>query len=32
MKRIVDGEDYIVPLTIDDPSILDEIKQKILSR
>jgi hypothetical protein len=32
MKRIVDGEDYIVPSTFDDPSILDEIKQKILSR
>ena len=32
MKRIVDGEDYIVPTTIDDTSILDEIKQKILTR
>jgi len=32
MKRIVDGEDYIVPPTIGDPSILDEIKQKILTR
>jgi hypothetical protein len=32
MKRIVDGEDYIVSPTIDDLSILDEIKQKILSR
>jgi hypothetical protein len=32
MKRIVDGEDYIVPPTFDDPSILDEIKQKILTR
>jgi hypothetical protein len=32
MKKIVDGEDYEVPPTIDDPSILDEIKQAIFSR
>ena len=31
MKKIVDGEDYEVPPTIDDPSILDEIQQEISS-
>ena len=25
MQRIADGEEYIVPATIDDPAILDEI-------
>ena len=32
MKNIVDGEDYEVPPTIDDPSILDEIKHVIFNR
>ncbi len=27
MRQIADGEDYVVPSTIDDPAILDEIKQ-----
>jgi propionyl-CoA synthetase len=31
LKKIVDGEDYEVPPTIDDPSILDEIQQEISS-
>jgi len=29
MRQIVDGEDYVVPSTIDDPAILDEIKELI---
>ena len=28
MRQIVDGEEYVVPSTIDDPAILDEIKAK----
>jgi len=31
MKNIVDGEDYEVPPTIDDPSVLDEIKHAIFT-
>jgi len=29
MKKIADGEDYEVPATIDDPAILDEIKEAL---
>jgi len=32
MRQIVDGEDYVVPSTIDDPAILDEIKELIVKR
>jgi propionyl-CoA synthetase len=31
LRQLVDGEDYIVPSTIDDPTILDEIQQALLS-
>jgi propionyl-CoA synthetase len=27
MRKIVDGKDYVVPSTIDDPSVLDAIAQ-----
>ena len=26
MRKIADGEDYVVPPTIDDPTILDEVR------
>ena len=29
MRAIVNGEDYNVPSTIDDPAILDEIKEAV---
>ena len=29
MRQIADGEEYVVPSTIDDPAILDEIKQAL---
>jgi propionyl-CoA synthetase len=29
MKKIADGEPYTVPPTIDDPAILDEIKESL---
>lgn len=32
MRQIVDGESYVMPSTIDDPAILDEIKDKINER
>ena len=32
MRQIVDGEEYVVPSTIDDPAILDEIKDKNAQR
>jgi propionyl-CoA synthetase len=31
MKKIADGEPYSVPPTIDDPAILDEIKECLMS-
>jgi propionyl-CoA synthetase len=30
MRKIADGEDFSVPATIDDPAILDEIKQALI--
>ncbi len=30
LRQIADGEDYKIPSTIDDPAILDEIKEKLL--
>ncbi len=32
MRQIVDGEEYVVPSTIDDPAILDEVKEQIGKR
>jgi propionyl-CoA synthetase len=32
MRQIVDGEEYVVPSTIDDPAILDEIKELLGKR
>jgi len=32
MRQIADGEDYIIPSTIDDPTSLDEIKQHLGSK
>jgi propionyl-CoA synthetase len=32
MRQIVDGEDYVVPSTIDDPAILDELKQVLATK
>ena len=29
IRKIIDGEDYMIPSTIDDPAILDEIKASI---
>jgi propionyl-CoA synthetase len=29
IRKVIDGEDYIIPSTIDDPAILDEIKASI---
>ena len=29
MRKMVDGEDYVVPSTIDDPAIIDELKLKL---
>ena len=29
LRQLVDGEDYVVPSTIDDPAILDEIQQAL---
>jgi propionyl-CoA synthetase len=29
MRKIADGEEYRVPATIDDPAILDEIKERL---
>jgi propionyl-CoA synthetase len=29
MRKIADGEAYRVPATIDDPAILDEIKERL---
>jgi len=29
IRKIIDGEDYIIPSTIDDPAILDEIKASL---
>lgn len=30
IKKIADGTPYTVPATIDDPAILDEIKEKLM--
>ena len=32
MRKIADGEDYRIPATIDDPEILDEIKDRVLAQ
>ena len=29
LRQLVDGEDYVIPSTIDDPAILDEIQQAL---
>ncbi|MBM7071583.1 propionyl-CoA synthetase [Shewanella sp. 202IG2-18] len=29
LRQIVDGQEYVIPSTIDDPAILDEIKQQL---
>ena len=29
LRQLVDGEDYVIPSTIDDPAILDEIQQEL---
>ncbi len=31
VRKIADKEDYKMPATIDDPAILDEIKQDLIS-
>jgi propionyl-CoA synthetase len=32
IRKIVDGIPYTIPSTIDDPAILDEIKQRVKER
>lgn len=32
LRQIADGEDYKVPSTIDDPTILDEVQVKLQAR
>jgi propionyl-CoA synthetase len=32
IKKIADGTEYRVPATIDDPAVLDEIKERLAAR